>query len=551
MYGPVGMAERQGRSARPTPVDGDADTLWEDFRGDESGVMASVGKVYLVGAGPGDPGLLTLRGLECLRRADLVLYDGLVNPILLRHTQAKAERTCRVSQGLERRLDQQEINQRLISAACAGRTVVRLKGGDPFVFGRGSEEAAALAEAGIPFEVVPGVTAAVAAGEYAGFSLTHREHSSAVAFITGHEDPTKESPSLDYQVLAQFPGTLVFYMGWHRLAQIAAALTAAGKSAKTPVAVISRATWPSQVTVTGSLETIAADVESAGLRPPSLIVVGDCVRQRDQIAWFEKRPLFGRSIGITRADEQADETLSLIAELGAEPVLMPTLELQPPESWTSVDNTCQRIGEFDWIVFTSSNGVRALFRRIWELGGDLRWLKGAQIAAIGASTAATLNEHQLRADVVPDNFRAEELAVALGGRVAGQKVLWVRADRARDVLRTELTAAGAWLEEIVVYRHHDVDAWSPEIQQRLVAGNLDWIGVSSPAIARNVWRLMPDAARSKVGQEIRIASISPVTSAACREIGLPVSAEAVEFTWKGIVAAIQNAETETLAEFRL
>lgn len=513
--------------------------------------MATVGKVYLVGAGPGDPGLLTLRGLECLRRADLVLYDGLVNPLLLRHTHAKAERTCRVSRGSERQLDQQEINQRLIHAARAGRTVVRLKGGDPFVFGRGSEEAAALAEAGIPFEVVPGITAAVAAGEYAGFSLTHREHSSAVAFITGHEDPNKGSPSLDYQILAQFPGTLVFYMGWHRLAQISAALTAAGKPANTPVAVISHATWPSQVTVTGSLESIAAEVASAGLRPPSLIVVGDCVRQRDQIAWFEKRPLFGRRIGITRADEQADETLSVIAEVGAEPVLMPTLELMPPESWSSVDSACRRIGEFDWIVFTSSNGVRALLGRIWELGGDLRWLKDAQLAAIGASTAATLNDYQLRADVVPDNFRAEGLAAALASRVSGKKVLWVRADRARDVLRTELMAAGAVLEEVIVYRHQDIDAWPPEIRQRLVAGNLDWIGVSSPAIARNVWRLIPNEARQKLGQEIRIASISPVTSAACREIGLPVSAEATEFTWKGIVAAIQNSETETRAEFRL
>ena len=507
-------------------------------------MSASVGTVYLVGAGPGDPGLLTLRGLECLRRADVVLYDGLVNPILLRHSNAKAERTCRVSAGGERHLDQDEINQRLVAAAKLGKTVVRLKGGDPFVFGRGSEEAAALAEAGIPFEVVPGVTAAVAAGEYAGFSVTHRDHASAVAFITGHEDPTKDASSLDYKVLAEFPGTLVFYMGWHRLKQIAESLIGAGKSASTPVAVISHASWPTQQTVTATLATIAEQVSLAGLRPPSLIVVGECVQQRERLAWFEKRPLFGRRIGVTRADEQADTQIDRIFELGAEPVLMPTLQIEPPESWDSVDSVLRRIGEFDWIVFTSANGVRSLLGRMWELGGDARWLAKARLAAIGPSTAAALNEFQLRADVVPESYRAEHLAAALCPHVGGQRVLWARANRVRDVLRTELTAAGGQLEEIVVYHHRDVVTWLDEVNQRLIAGQLDWIGVSSPAIARNVVRLVPEAARTLLGGKIRIASISPVTSAVCQEISLPVSAEAIEHTWNGILSAIQRVEQE-------
>lgn len=503
-----------------------------------------VGKVYLVGAGPGDPGLLTLRGLECLRRADVVLYDGLVNPILLRYSNATAERTCRVSAGGERHLDQDEINQRLVTAAKLGKTVVRLKGGDPFVFGRGSEEAAALAEAGIPFEVVPGVTAAVAAGEYSGFSVTHRDHASAVAFITGHEDPTKDSPSLDYKVLAAFPGTLVFYMGWHRLSQIAESLTAAGKSASTPVAVISHASWPSQKTVTATLATIAEQVSSTGLRPPSLIVVGECVQQRERLAWFEKRPLFGRRIGVTRADEQADSQINRIIELGAEPVLMPTLEIEPPETWDFVDEVLRRIGEFDWIVFTSANGVRGLLNRLWKLGGDARRLAKARLAAIGPSTAAALSEFQLRADVVPESYRAEHLAAALCPQVNGQQVLWARANRVRDILRTELTAAGAQLEEIIVYQHRDAAAWPDEANQRLIAGQMDWIGVSSPAIARNVARLVPDAARSLLGRQIRIASISPVTSAVCQEVGLPISAEAIEHTWEGILSAIQRVEQE-------
>lgn len=526
-------------------VDRVTDTLCQNqLSGERLLVSASVGKVYLVGAGPGDPGLLTLRGLECLRRADVVLYDGLVNPILLRHSNAKAERTCRVSAGGERHLDQDEINQRLIAAAKLGKIVVRLKGGDPFVFGRGSEEAAALAEAGIPFEVVPGVTAAVAAGEYAGFSVTHRAHASAVAFITGHEDPTKEASSLDYKVLSAFPGTLVFYMGWHRLRPIAESLIAAGKNASTPVAVISHASWPSQQTVTATLATIAQQVSSAGLRPPSLIVVGECVRQRERLAWFEKRPLFGRRIGVTRADEQADSQIDHIFELGAEPVLMPTLEIDPPGIWDAIDDLLRRIGEFNWIVFTSANGVRGLLGRIWELGGDARWLTKAKLAAIGPATAAALNEFQLRADVVPESYRAEHLAAALSPQVSGQRVLWARANRVRDVLRAELTAAGAFLEEIVVYQHRDLPAWSHEVNQRLNAGQLDWIGVSSPAIARNVARLIPEAARSLLGGQIRIASISPVTSAVCQEVGLPISAEATEHTWEGILAAIQRVEQE-------
>lgn len=507
-------------------------------------MLPSVGRVYLVGAGPGDPGLLTLRGLECLRRADVVLYDGLVNPILLRHSKAKAVRTCRVSAGIERHLDQEEINQRLVSAAKLGKTVVRLKGGDPFVFGRGSEEAAALVEAGIPFEVVPGVTAAVAAGEYAGFSVTHRDHASAVAFITGHEDPTKATLRLDYRVLAAFPGTLVFYMGLHRLKPIADSLIEAGKNSDTPVAVVSHASWPSQQTVTATLATIAEAVAVAALRPPSLIVVGECVRQRERLAWFEKRPLFGRRIGVTRADEQADSQLDRIFELGAEPVLMPAIAIDSPETFDVVDAVLRRIGEFDWIVFTSANGVRALLGRMWELGGDARWLSKAKLAAIGPATAAALCEFQLRADVVPETYRAEHLAAELCSQVCGQQVLWARADRVRDVLRTELTAAGAQLEEVVVYQHRDIAAWSDEVNQRLIAGQLDWIGVSSPAIARNVARLVPDAARSRLGQSIRIASISPVTSALCQEVGMAVSAEATEHTWDGILAAIQQVEQQ-------
>ncbi|RPI89285.1 MAG: uroporphyrinogen-III C-methyltransferase, partial [Planctomycetaceae bacterium] len=345
------------------------------------------GNVYLVGAGPGDPGLLTLRGLECLKRADRVLYDGLVNPLLLVHTHARAERTCRGESPAGRALKQQEINDRLIAAAREGQTVVRLKGGDPFVFGRGSEEARALANAGIRFEVVPGVTAAVAAGAYAGFSLTHREQASAVAFITGHEDPTKPGTAVDYQALARFPGSLVFYMGLNRLAEISRALIVAGKSPETPAAVVSRATTPRQRTICATLESIAEQAQGAHLHAPSLIIVGECVRQRETIAWYEQRPLFGQTIGVARAAAQCVELIPRIIELGAEPVLMPTIEILPPENWSAVDGMIERLAGFDWVVFTSSNGVAALLGRIWALGLDSRAFGRARLAAIGEGTA--------------------------------------------------------------------------------------------------------------------------------------------------------------------
>ncbi len=507
-------------------------------------MSAARGVVYLVGAGSGDPGLLTLRGRECLRRADVILYDGLVNPLLLRHTSANAIRTCRVSDGGQRRLDQDDINRQLIDFAKSGKTVVRLKGGDPFVFGRGSEEATALADAGIPFEVVPGVTAAIAAGEYAGISLTHRDHASAVAFITGHEDPCKVETSLDYETLARFPGTLVFYMGLHRLGSIVESLRASGKPAETPVAVISHATWPNQITVTGTLATIANDAAQSGLRPPSLIVVGECVRLRERLAWFEHRSLFGKRVGITRADEQADVQIDQLLELGAEPVLMPTLKIEPPESWELVDQVLTRLGEYAWLVFTSANGVRSLLGRLWGTNGDARRLGSLRLAAIGPSTAAALHEFQLRADLVPAMYRAEDLAAELHPHIAGQRVLWARANRARDVLRNELTTAGALVDEVIVYRHRDIPAWPDAVNDRLLRGDLDWIGVSSPAIARQVARLMPEEAHIHLGKTIRVASISPVTTATCDEVGLPVSVEATEFTWNGILEAIVRAESK-------
>ncbi|MBL8849991.1 MAG: uroporphyrinogen-III C-methyltransferase [Planctomycetaceae bacterium] len=503
--------------------------------------MLPLGTVYLVGAGPGDPGLLTLRGRECLARADLVLYDGLVHPLVLRHARGIAQRTARAAGPGGLRLDQAEINRQLIDAARRGLTVVRLKGGDPLIFGRGSEEAHALAEAGVPFEIVPGVTAATAAGAYSGISFTQRDTSSAVAFVTGHEDPGKPASLLDYDALARFPGTLVFYMGLHRVAAIADALIAAGKPPSTPAAVVSRAATPLQRTVVSTLDNLGNDVASAGLQPPSLVIVGDCVTRREQIAWFEKRPLLGQRIGIPRPEGQADPVIECCFELGAEPVLMPLIRILPPADWTAVDAVLQRLHEFDWLVFTSVNGVEQFFGRLWAQGGDARNVGRLKLAAIGTATSEALARRQLRADVVPESFRAEELGAKLGPLVQGQRVLWARASRGRDVLPTLLREAGATMEEVVVYQNIDADALPEPAAALLEAGQLDWIGLSSPSMATRLATLLGPAARAALGRTTRLAAISPVTAEAAAAAGLPVAAVADVFTWQGLLDAIVAA----------
>jgi uroporphyrinogen III methyltransferase/synthase len=504
--------------------------------------MAEPGTVYLVGAGPGDPGLLTLRGRECLARADLVLYDGLVHPLVLRYASGVAERTSRTAGPAGRRLDQAEINRRLIDAARRGLTVVRLKGGDPLIFGRGGEEAQALAAAGIPFEIVPGITAAAAAGAYAGIPFTRRETASAVAFITGHEDPSKSEPLLDYPALAHFPGTLVFYMGLHRVRSIVDALIAAGKSPETPAAVVSRAAMSLQRTVVSTLQRLAGDVAAAALEPPSLIIVGECIAHQREIAWFEQRPLLGRRIAITRPERQADSIVERCFELGAEPILLPLIRVLPPEDWSAVDSAIDRITEFDWLVFTSVNGVEQFFDRLWARGGDVRRLAGIRLAAIGDATGEALAAKQLRADIVPDSFRAEALGSALAPHVRGQRVLWARASRGRDVLPAMLSEAGATVEEVVCYQNLDAESLPEPGASLLESGRLDWIGLSSPSIARRLSTLLTAGQRERLGRSTKLAAISPVTADAAASAGLPVAVVADTYTWSGLLDAIVHAE---------
>ena len=499
-----------------------------------------IGTVYLVGAGPGDPSLLTLRGAQCLARADYVLYDTLVNRAILQKASPRARFRCLADSGAS--LSQQEVVALLVAEARAGNVVVRLKGGDPFVFGRGGEEAEALRAEAIPFEIVPAATAGIAAAAYAGIPATHRQWASAVALVTGHEDPSKPSRTLDWEALARFPGTLVFYMAMGRVKGLTAALCDAGRESNTPAAAICRGTLPGQQTVVGTLATLAELAAEADLTSPAVIIVGDVVRLREKLAWFEGRPLFGRRIVVTRPRGQSDALVARLHDLGAEVVELPTVRIEPPDDWAPVDSALDRLSEYDWLVFTSANGVRFLLNRLIERA-DLRRLGSIHLAAIGPGTASALREYHLRPDLMPQAYVAEALAEALAPTVRGKRVLLARADRGRPVLEEALTAAGAEVERLTVYRNVDETQLDPDALERIRRGEVDWVMLTSSAITRSLLqRLGPDA-RAPLGRGIKLASISPVTSRTARDLGLAIAAEARQYTADGVVDAILEYET--------
>jgi uroporphyrinogen III methyltransferase/synthase len=495
-------------------------------------------RIFLVGAGPGNPGLLTLRAAECLALADLVVYDKLVPAALLEHARPSAERVC-VAELSDCHADRYKpVQEMLIAAARQGRCVVRLKGGDPFLFGRGGEEAEALRQAGIPYEVVPGVTAALGAAACAGIPLTHRGHASAVAFVTGHEAPTKGDSALDWEALAHFPGTLVLYMGMSRLAQLSRALIENGKPADTPAAVVHWATTGEQQTITASLGEIAAAVKMAGLTPPALVLIGSVVTLRPQLAWLERRPLFGKRVLVTRPRQQAGDMARRLEQLGAVPLLLPTIEVREPADWAAVDQALDRLAEFHWLVFTSANGVHTFLGRLRQTGRDLRALGSLRLAAIGPHTAEALRGYHLEPDLVPAVFRSEALAAELAPHVAGQRVLLARADRGRDVLPREL-ARVAVVEQIAVYSQVDAVEPDPTVLDALRRGEIAFVTLTSPNVARSFVAVLDAACRARLESgEVRVVTISPVTSAAVRELGLAVAAEAEEHTAEGVIEAL-------------
>ena len=497
----------------------------------------SVGKVFLVGGGPGDPGLITLRGCQCLARADVVLYDYLVNPQILSHVRPGAELICLGRHGRERIVPPEEVNAMLVELAREGRSVVRLKGGDPAIFAHAAEETRVLEAAQIPYEIVPGITAALAAGSYAGIPLTHGLAASAVALVTAQERDGKQAPGLDYQALAAFPGTLVFYMGITTARQWTAALIGAGKPATTPAAIVRRCSWPDQETISCSLGTLADEIEARRLRPPALVIVGSVAALAPRHGWFVDRPLFGTRVLVTRAAHQAPAQAALLSELGAQVLLQPAIEISPPDDWQSVDRALARLDQFDWLVFSSANGVRALMDRLLETR-DVRALGHLRLAAIGPGSAQELARYHLRADIVPENYRAEALAEALRPQAAaGKRFLLARASRGRELLAEVLRAEGGAVEQIVVYASRDVAQGDPPIgPAALAAGRIDWVTVTSSAIARSLATMFGAGLRNS-----KLAAISPLTSATLRELGHEVAVEARQYTIAGLVEAICSA----------
>lgn len=498
------------------------------------------GIVYLIGAGPGDPGLLTLRGAELLARADVVLYDGLSNTDLLAHAPA-AEHISVGKHGQSRIWRQSEIIDEILRHARAGRTVARLKGGDPAVFARTAEEVAAMRQAGIDYEIVPGITAALAAGSFAGIPITHRGLASAVALVTGHEEPDKAESALDWDGLARFPGTLVIYMGVTTAQAWTSALIAGGKSPDTPVAIVRRCSLPDQQTIRCRLDEVAGYLTPASkFRPPVITIVGPVAKIEHSMDWLASRPLFGQTVMVTRPADQAESMARLFKEKGAEVIVHPAIEISPPDDWGKVDDAIERLPEFDDVVFCSHNGVRFFLDRLLQSGRDLRCLAGLRIAAVGARTAETIAEYHLTADVVPDDFRAESLADEMAPTVSNKKVLIIRANRGRDVLADRLTGAGAAVTEIAAYINRDVDEADPNIVARVGRGDVDWITITSSATAENLHRMFNQSLhRSK------LASLSPVTSNTLNELGYQVAAEAAPYTIDSLIESIcHQSESE-------
>ncbi|PLX78272.1 MAG: uroporphyrinogen-III C-methyltransferase [Desulfuromonas sp.] len=511
--------------------------------------------VYLVGAGPGDPGLLTVKGMECLRHADVVVYDYLANPVFLDEAPEMAEKIYVGKTVGCHHTPQENINALLVEKALAGQTVVRLKGGDPFIFGRGGEEAQFLHEHGIPFEVVPGITSGLAAAAYAGIPLTHRDYTTSLAMFTGHEKPEKQLSSLDWEKLATGIGTLVFYMGMANLEVISSRLIQHGRSPQTPVAVIRWATTPRQQIVEGQLDDIVQRVADANLKPPAIIIVGEVVGLRQQLRWFEDRPLLGRRILVTRAADQAGIFTRLLEQQGADALPCPVIEFADPDTFTELDQVLQDMTRVDTVILTSANAVNRFFARLHTLGRDLRSLGQTQVVAVGPKTARALEEHGIIPDLVPTDNRAEGVvAELLAAGVAGQRILYPRAEIARRVIPEQLNAAGATVLDPVLYRTLPTREGAARLQQAL-AGGLDAITFTSSSTVTNLLELADPDQRRAIAR-IPLISIGPETSKTIRANGLHVAIEAQNSTLEGMVAGIveffsqsyhQTGETETEA----
>ena len=500
------------------------------------------GMVYLIGAGPGDPGLLTVKGADCLARAQVVVYDYLANPELLALAPEGAERIYVGKKGGEHTKTQEAINALLCDLAEKGKVVARLKGGDPFVFGRGGEEASALREKGLAFEVVPGVTSAIAAPAYAGIPVTDRRCSTEVAFVTGHEDPTKPESTINWRSLAGM-GTVVFLMGVKNLPNISKKMIAEGKSPDTPAAAIRWGTTPEQKTVSGTLATLPGLVEKAGLKAPAITIVGDVVGLRDELAWFDRLPLLGKRILVTRTRKQAGRLSRLLAAKGARVREVPTIELAPPSDPGPLNRAVTNIGGFDWLLFTSPNGVEAFFAALNKAGKDARALAGLKLGAIGPATAQGLKDRGLMPEVVAKKFVAEGLLDALDAKsLKGKRVLLPRAAKARDVLPETLRRWGAFVEVAPAYETV-APADSVELLKDALEQGLDVLTFTASSTVTNFMDLLDPAAaeklcRASMSGELTVAAIGPITADTARKLGLEVHLMPADYTIPALVDAL-------------
>ena len=501
--------------------------------------MNNIGKVYLIGAGPGDPGLLTIKAKECIENADVVVYDYLASPFLLDYAKKDAQIIYVGKKGGDHTLSQDGINQLLVDKAKLGLNIARLKGGDPFVFGRGGEEAQMLLSFGVPYEVIPGVTSAIAAPAYAGIPVTHRDHTSFVSFITGHENPDKKETSMQWDIYARSNATLVFLMGVKNLANIAKNLINNGKPPDTPVALVRWGTTARQQTVTGTLETIVEKVKKAKLKSPAIIVIGHVVSLRNELAWFDKRPLFGKKIVITRARAQASSLVSKLSRLGAQCIEIPTIKIAPPEDIYPLKKSIENIYIYDWLVFTSVNGVKFFFDTLFDMGKDVRSLGHLKLACIGPVTKERLQNYGIISDILPETYRAESVIKAFSNiELKNKKILLPRAKKARTILPEELSKMGAKVDEVIAYETLLDLNKKEELINLLQESKIDAVTFTSSSTVSNFISLLDSKDSRKLLKNIVTASIGPITSKTARSLDIEPEIEAKEFTIQGLVDAL-------------
>lgn len=499
----------------------------------------SSGKVYLIGAGPGDPGLITVKGLECVKKADVIIYDYLANERLLDHRRPDAELIYVGKQGGRHTLPQAEINTLIVKRAKEGKIVARLKGGDPFIFGRGGEEAEELVENGVPFEIVPGVTAATAVPTYAGIPLTHREHTASVAFVTGHEDPAKPESKVHWEKIATGIGTLVFFMGMKNLRSIIDNLVSNGRSQDTPVALIQWGTRTDQRVVNGTLKDIELKVKAAKLGPPAIIVVGEVVKLREKLNWYESKPLFGKRIVVTRSRDQASVFSELLIDAGAATIEFPTIDVVPPSNWDELDRALEAIESYHWLIFTSANAIRFFMERLRGLGRDLRILKGVNICVVGPKTAEALESYGLRPDLIPSEFKAEGVLSALGGtKVKGQRFLIPRAKVAREIIPDKLREQGAEVTVATAYENVRPAADMERVKKLFEDKKIAAVTFTSSSTVHNFVEILGQKEYKNLMSGVIVACIGPITAKTAEEYGMKTDIMPRNYTIPALVEAM-------------